>query len=327
MELSIFSLVVLYLLCMNTTNKIMICKFCNSSILTENRYSISGHLIGCKSWAAYKKQILTKKYLLEEYVNNQRSAIEIANEHGLKSAISIINLLRKYGIYVRGIKEANNNDLVLIKRENTNLKRYGAKNTFCKESTNRKEWEAKLLKNEGITNVFQRESVKRKIMETCIKKYGFSNAMKCPEIQKKLTSIFLKKYGTAMPMLRNRKVTVISSIHKKIIDYLKSLNIDMKINYKIKNTSYFSDIFLTEKNKIIEVNGDYWHANPKFYKKNDIVRANDHGNIIKAKDIWNKEKTRTAKINSLGYNILTLWEYDIEKKFNKTKQIICEFIK
>ena len=73
-------------------------------------------------------------------------------------------------------KRANNSAISKEKREKTNLELYGSRHNFCKDHPSRKEWEERLLKEEGITNVFQRESVKQKSMETMLFKYGVEHA-------------------------------------------------------------------------------------------------------------------------------------------------------
>jgi len=51
------------------------------------------------------------------------------------------------------------------------LKSCGTEHNFSKESRLRKDWEDRLLKEEGIINVFQRDNVKAKIIETIKKKF------------------------------------------------------------------------------------------------------------------------------------------------------------
>lgn len=67
-------------------------------------------------------------------------------------------------------------------------------------------------------------------------------------------------------------------------------------------------------NKIIEFNGDFWHANPTQYRKGDILQhPNNH---ILAEDLWNTDKKRIDWLKSKGYDILIIWESD----YNKNKK-------
>ena len=55
------------------------------------------------------------------------------------------------------------------------------------------------------------------------------------------------------------------------------------------------DFYDIDKNKCIEFNGDYWHANPKIYNAEDVINFPGKRNI-KAKDIWDKEKKRLDEL-------------------------------
>lgn len=70
-------------------------------------------------------------------------------------------------------------------KEKSFMNSCGTKHNFYRKSTSRKKWENNLLINEGITNVFQRESVKKKSMATNISKYGVDNVSKSIIIQNK----------------------------------------------------------------------------------------------------------------------------------------------
>jgi very-short-patch-repair endonuclease len=74
----------------------------------------------------------------------------------------------------------------------------------------------------------------------------------------------------------------------------------------------FIDRYLPELSLLIEVDGDYWHANPKFYKANDVMNKG-----LKAKEIWKFDKIKKEKCKVLGYRMLRFWEYDIKNNLNK----------
>ena len=79
---------------------------------------------------------------------------------------------------------------------------------------------------------------------------------------------------------------------------------------------------MTKNNKIIEVYGDYWHGNPIKYKATDI---NKHLKMTVEK-IWEKNKNRIDHIESFGYKVLILWEYDIYNNYEKVVQDIKNFL-
>lgn len=82
---------------------------------------------------------------------------------------------------------------------------------------------------------------------------------------------------------------------------------------------YFVVDELNENKKlIIEINGDYVHANPNYYKADDIITV--YSNVYFAQDKWKKDKKRLEILASLGYKVLIIWESeqipDIKNKFN-----------
>lgn len=70
---------------------------------------------------------------------------------------------------------------------------------------------------------------------------------------------------------------------------------------------YLADIIDEQRKIIVEVNGDLWHCNPKFWKSEDI-----HPNKkVSAQTIWNRDLKRKEYLELLGYSVFVLWEDDI----------------
>ena len=93
---------------------------------------------------------------------------------------------------------------------------------------------------------------------------------------------------------------------------------DNKIHWK------FYDFLLKDFNILIEVNGDFWHANPNKFKADDIIfrphfRKNREPILtpITAKDIWEIDefKRKIAEVNN--FTVFYLWESDIRKMTNE----------
>ena len=74
------------------------------------------------------------------------------------------------------------------------IKSCGTPHNFYKNSKSRKKWEDRLLKEEGIINVFQRDSVKEKLRETMNNRYGgwYSSTK---EGKRRIRNVFFEKYG------------------------------------------------------------------------------------------------------------------------------------
>lgn len=66
---------------------------------------------------------------------------------------------------------------------------------------------------------------------------------------------------------------------------------------------------LNEKAKVIvEINGDYTHANPKLFGPTDVIRL--QGQSFTAAEKWNLDAIRRHELESYGYKIIVVWESD-----------------
>lgn len=292
------------------------CKYCKK----ENK---RGHAGKCAKKQKFLNDNLTKEFLLKEYVDNEKSSNEIAKSLDT-TAQCVIKRLNKFGIPKRTIKQSTNTKRRNELRKNTNKKRYGYEHNFCKSHPSRVKWE-KELSQSGYDNVFQRPDVKKKILETNLRKYGVKTCMELDWVKDKLRDTMLEKYGVDSPLklLKKHRIT---KPHKKIIDYFKSINQDIKIEHTIqdKNFRCHADI-LVDTDLIIEIYGIFWHASPKKYKKNDLL--NFPSKKIYAHEIWDRDKRREDKLEKLGYKMLILWEDEINENMKIVEDKICKFLK
>lgn len=71
------------------------------------------------------------------------------------------------------------------------------------------------------------------------------------------------------------------------------------------------DIFI-EPNICIEIDGDYWHANPQQYNPEHIIKTRNKISIT-AKQIWQHDDFITKKLENMGYKIIRIWEHEIHQ--------------
>lgn len=125
-----------------------------------------------------------------------------------------------------------------------------------------------------------------------------------------------------------------SKISKKLFDELSVLNPDRKFYYAdeewfVRNTKYAKigyslDFFCPATNKIIEFNGDFYHANPdKFLPES---RINKFGVIHTAAEIWERDSQRMEVLKELGYTILVIWEHEYMNFHEQTIQKCNTFL-
>jgi len=98
--------------------------------------------------------------------------------------------------------------------------------------------------------------------------------------------------------------------------------------YFLKKDSYiylydFCDI---KKKKIIEYNGDQYHANPKIYEKNDTPHPYHKDKNWTAEKIWEKDASKIELAKSSGFEVLTIWDSEYRKNPQQTIEKCIKFI-
>ncbi len=76
------------------------------------------------------------------------------------------------------------------------------------------------------------------------------------------------------------------------------------------------DIFIAP-NICVFVDGGYWHADPREYKKTDIMKMGKT-----AMEIWDRDKKVNQKLLQTGYVVLRFWEKEINTDINDCFQKI-----
>lgn len=106
--------------------------------------------------------------------------------------------------------------------------------------------------------------------------------------------------------------------HIKINDVLSSIGIEYENEYNCKYHSL--DIYLSKNNLGIEIMGDYWHGNPIKYKdKTELGK-------IQLKGIKQDKSKHTYVAKYHNFEILYLWEYDINNNIDICKELIRLYI-
>jgi len=141
-------------------------------------------------------------------------------------------------------------------------------------------------------NIKYTERCKNVSKNSYFKKYNSFNKMNWSAISQKL---FWKIY---------EKIKI---KYNKI--YFGELNHEFSCGVHLTNFDFVVD----DIKKIIEFNGDKFHANPEKYKSIDIPLKFLNK---KAEDIWKNDKIKIQKAKDRGYDIKIVWE----SEYNKNKE-------
>lgn len=112
------------------------------------------------------------------------------------------------------------------------------------------------------------------------------------------------------------------SIENKLKEYFPNIENEFYIYDEKCKRGFSYDIKLG--NKIIEVQGDYWHANPKLYEENSIIKLKS-GKCL-AKEIWAKDKLKKSVATKNKYKVYYIWELDYNSNPEKEIQKCIKFL-
>ena len=252
---------------------------------------------------------------------------DVAKRFTKTTAVTLNNLVNKYG----------------QKEGNERWKKYCAlqsvTNTFeykkRKYGWNRKEFDS-FNKSRAVT------------IGNMIKKYGidegtlvFNDYVNKQRTNGKSIEWFTGKHGEIEGRIRHKEMLIgkakgggvsgvsCSKVSQEFIEKIDSYFKDThETYYHTKNHEkivyidsiskcYILDYYINDLNVCIEFNGDYYHANPnKFSYDFEFPEFSNSVFILKAKDIWEKDKRKIESLSEIGIKTIVVWESDYYKNKN-----------
>jgi len=79
---------------------------------------------------------------------------------------------------------------------------------------------------------------------------------------------------------------------------------------------YVADFLNVDTRRIIEIYGDYWHANPSMFQPDDVISTIK----MTASDKWLYDKKRKKYLEQKGYDVTIVWESEFSSK--KIKSLV-----
>lgn len=176
-----------------------------------------------------------------------------------------------------------------------------------------KDFRKQLIKDGKWKMPFFTEESRKKI---AIKKLNWTKDKKREMFEKRMETHFLK--GTKLFGENNdRSYSLISKeFFDSLVKRVKKINANFDGKYAedeyIVGTR-FLDFYNEENNIWVEFNGNYFHANPEIYNKDDVIHLGEDVKLT-ATDIWKKDEQRKEEIKKqLGVDPIIVWELEYRK--------------
>ena len=102
---------------------------------------------------------------------------------------------------------------------------------------------------------------------------------------------------------------------REFVKLMKELKINFESQKIVGNKIY--DFYIPLKNMLIEVDGDYYHANPKIYEQKSPMQIRN----------TNNDKYKETMAKAFGYKIERVWESDLKNNYKEVKEKFKKLIK
>lgn len=128
--------------------------------------------------------------------------------------------------------------------------------------------------------------------------------------QEKKDEIVLRLTRSSLKVKKQTKIEI------KVEEFLLENNIQYERNKRMG--TFFFDFYLKDHNLVIECDGDYWHANPKFYANKKLYE-------VQIKNI-DRDIRKNKFLLENRVDFLRFWEFDIHNRFDSIKTAIYQKI-
>lgn len=166
------------------------------------------------------------------------------------------------------------------------------------------------------------KSIEKK-KQTNLKKYGVEwVGANIPELKRRAEETCLKRYGkSSIQMMQEALLSTIETKPEIIFrEYLETLNINFIPQYKlvVGETYRYFDFMLTDLNILVEIDGDFWHANPNIYDLSNLHEVQIQ--TLRNDDFKNK------MIEHTDFDLIRFWASEVMEEgfLDKIKEVICQ---
>ena len=160
--------------------------------------------------------------------------------------------------------------------------------------------------------------------EKCIEKHGLEKGIEIFTNRTEKWRKSLTKNGNLKIGFSKISQDIFNEISIKMnkYDFLFATNGGEYRLDKIDGGKWIYDFVDIGNKKIIEFNGDMYHANPSIYSSSETphpFRKN-----ITSSDIWKKDEAKLKAANDNGFEILVIWDSEFRKKSKQDKEKVIQ---
>jgi very-short-patch-repair endonuclease len=162
-------------------------------------------------------------------------------------------------------------------------------------------------------------------LDKCIKKYGETEGVRrFTERQNKWQESLLKNGNLKLGFSKASQILFdeISIVTNRKYKYATNGG-EFKIS-KVNGGIWIFDFTDEENKKIIEFNGDEYHANPIKFKENDYPHP--FRKTKTSKEIWNKDAEKIKAAEDNGFKVLVVWDSEFKKNKKETIEKCLNFL-
>lgn len=282
----------------NGINGRPICPVCGKGFLVFDRKSDSYSFGCCHSCTrrsdGYKRKMVTLY------------GVESPNAAPSVKARKAERMLEKYGV-----DNPSKIPEVQDKKVRTSLRLHGVRHW-----TNMKQARHTYAERTGYSNPSQNPDVKAKKTATCLSSMGCDNPSKSDAVKEKKVETCVRNNGVKFGFMIGRNIVYnsISNLNKRVYAILDSSGFSYEKEFRLYDNGTYRayDIVFPARNAVLELNGDYWHANPKKFKAGDMINL-PHIGKVSAESIWKRDTNKRLLAEGHGYKVFYLWECEMKK--------------
>ena len=178
--------------------------------------------------------------------------------------------------------------------------------------------------NRGFTEKESLDKVKNSqttfSKDICIEKWGYEKGIDIFNDRTKKWQKSLFNNGNIKGGYSKVSQELFFKINKIIEGNFKFALFNSELCIREDQKNYYYDFTDLNNKKIIEYNGDQYHANPNKYNENDCPHPYYRDGSLTSGDIWEKDDFKLKLANKNGYEVLVVWD----SEYKKNKELIIE---